>query len=300
MVRQALDLLDLPGRRVLVDCTVGLGGHAQAMLAAAGPAATLIGLDVDVANLEHARRRLADLGGRVRLFHANFAQVRQVLDEAAIGPADALLADLGVGSMQLDDPARGLSFQADGPLDMRLDDRLDVTAGDLVNRLGESELADLIYEYGQERYSRRIARAIAAARRERPIRRTLELAEIVGRAMPAPARRTRHGVHPATRTFQALRIAVNHETENLQALLDRLPEVLAPGGRAAVISFHSLEDGPVKRALAALAQAGQGRLLTRKPLTAGPDEAQRNPRSRSAKLRGIEILPGSLDGATRS
>lgn len=297
MVRQVLDLLDLPGRRVVVDCTIGLGGHAQAMLEAAGPRATLIGLDVDEGNLEQARRRLADLGQRVRLFQANFAEVRDVLRQARVGPAEALLADLGVCSAQLDDPRRGLSFQTDGPLDMRFDGRAKTTAADLVNRLDEAALADLIYEYGQERYSRRIARAIVAARRGGRIRRTLELAEIVSRALPPAARRTRRGVHPATRTFQALRIAVNQEMQNLQALLEQLPEVLAAKGTAAVISFHSLEDGRVKRAFAGLAAAGKARLLTRKPLTAGPDERNRNPRSRSAKLRGIEISLGSLDGA---
>ena len=297
MVPQVLELLDLPGRNVVVDCTIGLGGHARAMLQAAGPSATLIGLDVDEANLTQARQQLADFGPRVRLFQANFSQVGEVLEQAGTGPAAALLADLGTCSAQLDDPQRGLSFQVDGPLDMRMDRRERTTAEDLVNQLDETTLANLIYDLGEERYSRRIAKAIVTQRKVGRIRSTLELAQIVSRAMPAPVRHSRTGVHPATRTFQALRIAVNREMENLEALLDQLPGVLASGGRACIISFHSLEDGRVKRAFAELARSGKGTLLCRKPLTADQDETQRNPRSRSAKLRGIEMLPGSLDGA---
>jgi 16S rRNA (cytosine1402-N4)-methyltransferase len=247
-------------------------------------------MDADVGNLRLAKCQLEPFGPQVRLFQANFADLKDVLDEADLTGADAVLADLGVASTQLDDPHRGFSFTADGPLDMRMDRRRRQTAGDLVNTLSERGLADLIYEYGQERYSRRIARAIAQGRRGEPIEGTLRLAEIVLRAMPAATRRTRRGVHPATRTFQALRIAVNDELGSLERLLDTLPHVLNEGGRACVISFHSLEDRRVKQGFAAWASTGGARLITKKPVTATDAERAENPRSRSAKLRCIERI----------
>jgi len=286
---EAVELLQPAARRILVDCTIGLGGHAEALLQAAGQEALLIGMDLDERNLLLAKKRLAPVAGRLRLFQANFAEVDAVLEEAGCGKADAILADLGVASNQLDDPARGLSFQADGPLDMRLNPAEGRTAEDLVNTLPQAELADLIYQYGEERYSRRIARAIVAARKTERIGRTGRLAEIVRAAYPAPARRGRVGVDPATRTFQALRIAVNDELGSLDRLLAKLPDILAPGGRAGVISFHSLEDRRVKQAFADLRQRGAAAVLTRKPVTPGEREIADNPRSRSAKLRGIEM-----------
>lgn len=285
---EMLGLLQPAGRRVLLDCTVGLGGHAAALLDAAGPEAQLIGIDLDETNLRRARDVLARFGGRVRLFEANFADVAEVLAEVGRRQVDLLIADLGAASSQLDAPERGLSFSADGPLDMRYSRQAGRTAADLVNRLPERELADLIYTCGDERYSRRIARAIVAARKKNRIERTGELAEIVRRAIPAAARRSRRGVHPATRTYQALRIAVNDELGSLDRLLERLPEVLAGGGRAGVISFHSLEDRRVKRCFAGLAEAGAANLLTAKPVTPGDEEIAANRRSRSAKLRAIE------------
>jgi 16S rRNA (cytosine1402-N4)-methyltransferase len=284
---QVLRLLAPDRGRVLLDCTIGTGGHAQAMLAAAGTDARLIGIDLDRELLAAARERLAAFAGRVRLFQANFRDVREVLDEAGIDAADVVLADLGVSSSQLDDAQRGLSFSSDGPLDMRLDRGSGRTAAELVARLGEKRLADLIYAYGQERYSRRIARAIVDARKTERIERTSALARIVAGAVPAAARRSRRGVHPATRTFQALRIAVNDELSSLEGLLSALPGVLAAGGRAAVISFHSLEDARVKSAFAQLAREGRAELLTRKPIRPTAAEVSENPRSRSAKLRGI-------------
>ena len=191
---------------------------------------------------------------------------------------------------QLADAGRGFAFGEDGPLDMRMNPHLTRTAVDLVNALSERALADLIYEFGQERYSRRIARAVVAARKRARIERTGQLAEIVARSVPAAARRSRRGVHPATRTFQALRIAVNDELANLDKLLGAVESVLRPGGRAVIISFHSLEDGRVKRAFARLAGIGTGRVLTPKPITSSPPEIQRNPRSRSAKLRAVEKI----------
>lgn len=278
------------GRRMLLDCTVGLGGHAEALLDAADPEATLLGVDVDEANLQLARRRLERFGERVRLFHANFSEADEVVAQAGGPGADVILADLGIASSQLDDPQRGLSFRVDGPLDMRLDARRTQTAADLVNALGEQELADLIYEFGEERYSRRVARAIVAARANGRIERTAELARIVSDAMPFAVKRTRRGVHPATRTFQALRITVNDEMGSLDRLLEKLPDLLVPGGRAGIISFHSLEDRRVKRAFAAWADTGRAKRLSKKAITPAEDEMAANPRSRSAKLRGIERI----------
>ena len=284
---ETLQLLRPAGNDLILDCTVGAGCHAEALLSSAGTEARLIGMDLDESSLRLARGRLGSFGDRVRLFQANFAAVDEVLDEAGRLTVDVLLADLGVASTQLDDAGRGFSFQVDGPLDMRLDPLGGRTAADLVNDLPQDRLADLIYSLGQERYSRRIARAIVQARGRGRIDRTIELARIVERALPAPVRRTRRGAHPATRTFQALRIAVNDELGSLDTLLAKLPAVLAPGGRAGVISFHSLEDRRVKQAFAALGQAGQADVLTRKPITATEAEIAANPRSRSARLRGI-------------
>ncbi len=285
---EVAELLDPAARERLVDCTIGLGGHAEMLLDQAGPKSTLIGLDVDEGNLQICRERLERFGSRVRLFVANFSRLPEVLAEAEAPAADLVLADLGVCSSQLDDPARGLSFQQPGPLDMRLGLDAQTTASELVNTLGQDELADLIYQYGQERFSRRIARAIVRQRQKERIETTTQLAEVVRRAIPHGARRSRRGVHPATRTFQALRIAVNREMEHLDRLLAVLPGCLAMGGRAGIISFHSLEDGRVKRAFAGWAATGNARILTKKPIVADQTELQRNPRSRSAKLRGIQ------------
>jgi 16S rRNA (cytosine1402-N4)-methyltransferase len=290
LVHKVVNLLEPRRRKVLVDCTIGLGGHAEAMLAAASATTQLIGIDVDEGNLRTAKERLERFAPRFRLFCANFADLKEVLAQAGVPSADAVLADLGVASSQLDDPARGFSFTFDGPLDMRLDRNLPRTAADLVNGLDETELADVIYRCGQERYSRRIARAIVAQRRTGRIDRTVALADLVASAYPAPARRSRRGVHPATRTFLALRIAVNDELSKLESLLAALPGVLSGRGRAAIISFHSLEDRRVKQAFAALAKAGRAGLLTKKPITPSKEEIADNPRSRSAKLRGIEMV----------
>jgi 16S rRNA (cytosine1402-N4)-methyltransferase len=273
---------------VIVDCTVGLGGHSRHLMALAGPTAQLIAMDVDAHNLRRAKESLKEYGQRARFFHANFSQVQEVLDEAGVETVDAVLADLGVASTQLDDPDRGLSFSTDGPLDMRLDSRLAKTAGDLVNSLAEKDLADLIYKYGEERYSRRIAKAVVEARKAGRINGTKELADLIRRSYPAQARRSRQGVHPATRTFQALRIAVNEELENLERLLEQLPGILSINGRAAIISFHSLEDRCVKQAFAGWAETQRATLVTRKPIVPAEQEVRQNPRSRSAKLRVAE------------
>ena len=275
----------------ILDCTLGLGGHALALLQVSGRDAQYVGMDADVENVISAKRNLALCKkGQVRFFHANFADVRDVLSEVGTEQVDAVLADLGFASNQMDDPQRGFSFMNDGPLDMRLDRDAPRTAMDIVNQVSEKELADLIYNFGDERFSRRIARGIVAYRKTKSIERTGELSEIIRSAMPVAIRRSRKGVHPATRTFQALRIAVNDELGVLDRLLENLIDILTPGGRAVIISFHSLEDRRVKQKFSDLNATGQAKILTKKPITPTPREIDLNPRSRSAKLRGIEKL----------
>jgi 16S rRNA (cytosine1402-N4)-methyltransferase len=280
-----------------VDATLGYAGHASAIARALGPEGKLIGFDRDPeafafakARLQALREELGEAMPEVVLHDVEFSRAAERLE---VGSVDGLLADVGVSSMQLDEAHRGFSFQADGNLDMRMNPRQGVTAEQVVNQLGEKELADLIYEFGEERRSRRIARAIVRAR---PITTTAELARVVSGCAPPMKRgpmkreRGRHVIHPATRTFQALRIYVNGELDELKALLEAAPKILKPGGRLVVISFHSLEDRLVKDAFREGAQAGIYELLTRKPLTAEQDEMDRNPRSRSAKLRAAERL----------
>jgi 16S rRNA (cytosine1402-N4)-methyltransferase len=239
-----------------------------------------VGLDRDGETLERARGRLAPFGARARLEQGDF---REIPERLRGEPADGILLDLGISSAQLDDPGRGFSFQAEGPLDMRMDRTRGETAADVVNRTRERALADLIFEYGEEPASRRIARAIAFARERRPIATTTELAEIVRRAAP---RSRRPGLHPATRTFQALRIRVNRETEGLADAIAGAAACLRPGGRMAVIAFHSLEDRASKEAFRSL--AGRGfRVMTGKPVRPGEEEVRANPRARSARLRAV-------------
>lgn len=287
LLTQVLEYLAPKPGMVVLDCTLGRGGHAKAIIPLIGPGGTYIGLDLDAGNLAYAKlvcQPIAD-AHRVALhtYHQSFALADQALALAEAGKADALLADLGFASNQVDDPARGLSFRSDGPLDMRLDPEGPTTAADLVNSLPERELADLIYQLGEERFSRRIARKIIARRAEGPILTTSALAEVCRQSYGPQGRSSR--IDPATRTFQALRIAVNGELDALNLLLKRLPVLLADDGRAGIISFHSLEDRPVKRALLAAEQADQMKRITRKPVIADLTEQNQNPRSRSAKLR---------------
>lgn len=282
-------LLDPRPGLTLLDCTVGRGGHAGHLGAALAPGGRVIGLDVDPGNADAARRRLTTIAGlTVHVEVANFSDAPAVLARLDVAGVDRLLADLGFSSNQMDDPARGLAFSRQGPLDMRLDPSLAVTAADLVNDLHERELADLIYQFGEERLSRRIARKIVESRRDQPIQTTSALADLVARCY-GPAGR-RHRIHPATRTFMALRIAVNGELDALASLLEAIPGMLRPGGVAAVISFHSLEDRMVKHRFRQWADQGRAERLTRKPVSADADEAARNPRSRSAKLRAIRWM----------
>jgi 16S rRNA (cytosine1402-N4)-methyltransferase len=280
MLGEALEALAVRPGGLWVDGTVGLGGHAAAILRATAPGGRLVGLDRDGETLARASRRLAEFEGRVRLEQRDFREMPEAL---AGERSDGILLDLGISSAQLDDPERGFSFQAEGPLDMRLDRSRGETAADVVNRTRERELADLVYEYGEEPASRRIARAIVREREREPIRTTTRLAEIVRRAAPHSRR---PGLHPATRTFQALRIRVNRELEGLAEALAAAAGCLAPGGRLVVIAFHSLEDRAVKTAFREA--AGRGfRLLTRKPLRPGQAELRLNPRARSARLRAL-------------
>jgi len=276
-------LLPRPGGRY-IDGTVGGGGHAAAILEASSPDGRLLGIDCDPAALAAAAARLAPYGDRVTLVRGSFREIGQLAATSGFAQVEGVVLDLGVSSYQLDTPERGFSFQAHAPLDMRLDPDAPVTAAHLVNNLPEQELADLIFRYGEERGSRRIARAIVEARQRKPVTTTDELAAIVTRALGGQRGR----IHPATRTFQALRIAVNNELASLEAALPQIIDLLAPGGRMAIIAFHSLEDRIVKHTLRAEAQAGRLRIITRKPVEASIEEQRANPRSRSARLRVAE------------
>jgi 16S rRNA (cytosine1402-N4)-methyltransferase len=291
LLKEAIDFLAVRRGGTCIDATVGLGGHSYEIARRLGAPGHLIGLDKDPAALEMARARLSPSPQQaadwpeVSLVHESFADVANDQRPATI---DAILADLGVSSLQLGDPARGFSFQAEGPLDMRMDPQAELTADQVVNHFDERELADVIYEFGEERRSRRIARAIV---RSRPIRTTAQLAAVLSvAARPMNRGKEKHDrkIHPATRTFQALRIFVNHELDDLRALLNAAPQLLKPGGRLVIISFHSLEDRIVKDAFRDGVKQGQYRSLTRKPVTASEAEIDRNPRSRSAKLRAAE------------
>jgi 16S rRNA (cytosine1402-N4)-methyltransferase len=283
MLTEVLEQL-APGRGgVFVDCTVGLGGHARALLDAG--ASSLVGLDRDPAALAGARTVLAPHGDRVALVHGDYRDFERVLDARGIARVDGMLADLGVSSLQLDAEGRGFSFRRDEPLDMRMDTTAGPTAADALRDVDEETLADLIYELGEERHSRRIARAIVRARGERPIETTGRLADIVRRAIP---RKGYSRIDPATRTFQAIRIWVNRELDGLDGFLAAAARRLAGGGRLAVITFHSLEDRVVKHTLRALQSEGTVRVMTKRPIVPSEAEVERNPRARSAKLRAAE------------
>ena len=298
LLKEAIDFLNVRRGGTYIDATVGLGGHSYEIAKRLGAPGHLIGLDKDPAALQIAERKLAPAKldssagdspanadwPKVTLMQSSFAEVGERFGKNF---ADGLLADIGVSSLQLQDAARGFSFQADGPLDMRMDPRSERTAEQVVNHLDERELADVIYEFGEERRSRRIARAIV---RSRPIRSTAHFADVIS-AAARPMNSEQRRIHPATRTFQALRIFVNRELDDLTALMNAAPRILKPGGRVVVISFHSLEDRIVKDAFR---EAGNKykyfRVLTKKPVTASEEEQDRNPRARSAKMRAAEKI----------
>lgn len=308
MVEEVTRLLDVqPGDRIL-DATLGAGGHAWRLLQQAGEQGELIGLDRDRREMEAAGRRLREAaersgwsGCRLRLIHGSFGELDRLLGEAGIDRLDRALLDLGVSSMQLDQAARGFSFRREGPLDMRMDPEQEITAADLLNDLPADELAQILKEYGEERYARRIARAIVERRASHRLTGTRDLEEIVWSCYPAAERRGR--IHPATRSFQAVRIAVNRELQQIVPALDAVVERLNPGGRLALLTYHSLEDRLVKEQFQFL--SGRCRcearlpicccgarklvtLVTRKPLEATAEEVAANPRSRSARLRVVE------------
>ena len=285
MVAEVIEHLEPARGGLFVDCTVGLGGHARALVEAG--ASRLIGLDRDPAAVAAARDALSGFGDRVEVVHADYRRIAAVLDERQVKQVDGVLADLGVSSMQLDAPGRGFSFRQDDPLDMRMDTTAGPTAAEALRDVDERTLADVIYEFGEERHSRRIARAIVAARERVPIETTGQLADIVRRAIP---RKGYTRIDPATRTFQAIRIWVNRELEGLDSFLGVATQRLAEGGRMAVITFHSLEDRIVKHTLRTLAAEETGlRIRTRRPLVPSEAEIERNPRARSAKLRAVEM-----------
>jgi 16S rRNA (cytosine1402-N4)-methyltransferase len=272
---------------IFVDCTVGLGGHSRALLE--NGVTRLIGLDRDRDALVRAGETLAPWRDQVELVHADYRSLADVLDGRHLAQVDGALADLGVSSMQFDEPGRGFSFQRDEPLDMRMDRTSGETAAQLVARVDEGELADVIFKFGEERFSRRIAKALVRERVEAPIDSTARLAAIIRRAVP---RRGYSRIDPATRTFQALRIWVNRELDGLDRFVETAVRRLRAGARLVVISFHSLEDRIVKHTLRALEHGGEAgiRVLTKRPLVPGDEEVRRNPRARSAKLRAAERI----------
>jgi 16S rRNA (cytosine1402-N4)-methyltransferase len=303
LLKEAIDFLNIKRGGTYIDATVGLGGHSLEIAKRLGAQGHLIGLDKDPAALKAAGGKLTQgpstapsesLGSArddkfeadwptVTLMHGSFAEIANGQKKASIY---GILADIGVSSLQLDDAARGFSFQAEGPLDMRMNPQAELTAEQVVNQVDEFTLANLIYEFGDERRSRRIARAIC---RSRPIRTTAELAAVVS-AAARPMNQAERRIHPATRTFQAIRIFVNHELDDLRSLLEAAPQIVKPGGRVVIISFHSLEDRIVKDAFREGAKQGLYKVLTKKPATATDEEIDRNPRSRSAKMRAVERI----------
>jgi 16S rRNA (cytosine1402-N4)-methyltransferase len=302
MLKEALDLLRCRPGGIYIDATIGLGGHAQGIVERIHPGGLLVGIDRDRESLERARARLDSFPGAFRLFHENFKNLPLILNNLALGPVDGILVDLGVSSYQLLSPERGFSFQSDVMPDMRMDRTQQWTAADLIKNMSEAELADIIYRFGEERLSRKIAAAIVQERSKTPITRCSQLAEIVGRVFNF---RGHEGIHPATRTFQALRIAVNGELEGLEDFLTESVGFLKPGGRIVVIAFHSLEDRIVKRAFRKLAgqcvceappelctcpRHARGHLITPRPMTPNPEELAANPRARSARLRSLERI----------
>lgn len=282
LLSEAVELLNVREGGTYIDATLGGGGHAEAILSRTGNG-RLLGIDRDAEALGLAAERLRPFASRTRLVQGNMAKISELYRDSGLPLADGVLADLGVSSLQIDEPERGFSFDREGPLDMRMDRTQAITAAAIVNEAQEQDLADLIFELGEERHSRRIARAIVKAR---PFRSTAQLAQAVRGAIPSRA--GLHHLDPATRTFMALRIAVNDELKNLDQFLSGVLGVLAPAGRVVIISFHSLEDRRVKQAFARWKGEGRVALVTPKALRPGAEEVERNPRSRSAKLRAAE------------
>ncbi len=287
LARTLLEQVNLPRDGVMVDATIGHGGHSLLFGKTLGPNGVIFALDVDKKSIQGAQIRTKDLACKVFYICGNFSQIGEFVRQKGVEKVDFILADLGLCSSQLTDTDIGLSFQTDMPLDMRIDKSIKTSAADIVNKADQKSLADLIYKFGQERASRRIARFIVRQRRQRPITTTGQLAAIVCRALGRPGQK-RSRIHPATRTFQALRIAVNNELENLERLLESASDLLAKKGRIAVISYHSLEDRLVKNNFKANEKAGIYKIITKKPIVPSREEIAENQRARSAKLRIAE------------
>lgn len=284
LLKEVLEFLNVQPDGTYIDATLGAGGHAAEILKVLQrDTGKLLGIDRDAEAVALSHQRLRGNKERLIVQAGNFRDIDTLHAASGLPPADGILADLGMSSMQVDDAERGFSFNLQGRLDMRMDRETPTTAEEIVNHAGEHDLADLIFKLGEERHSRRIARAIVKAR---PIRTTTELAQVVTRAIPSRA--GLHHLHPATRTFMALRLAVNQELENLETFLSKVLDVMAPGGRLVILSFHSLEDRPVKQAFVSFKQEGRARILTKHVVRASDEEIRQNPRSRSAKLRAAE------------
>ena len=286
--KEVLESLKLKPGAVIVDCTFGLGGHAKLIAQEVAPSGRIIGIDRDEESLSLSREQLSAFGCGVDLFHNDFRNIRKILEKLSIPGVDGFLFDLGLSSFQLDNPARGFSFNSDGPLDMRLDQESQISAYDLVNSLSERELSSIIKNFGQERWHNRIAHSLVTQRSKHPIESTQELKEIILRSIPLSYHRQK--IHPATRTFQAIRIAVNRELEALAATLSEVMDYLKIGGRVCVISFHSLEDKIVKEKFRSFAKEKRIQMITKKPLRPTQEEIVVNSRCRSARLRVAEKI----------
>jgi 16S rRNA (cytosine1402-N4)-methyltransferase len=286
MVDEVLDYLNLQSGQIILDCTVGGGGHASGILDKIKPDGFLIGIDKDMEILQTAKQALSKTTGKFKLYHADYSDIDEVLRQAEVDKVNGVLLDLGVSSLQFDQADRGFSFAKEAPLDMRMDRSRGITAQNLIQRLSETELAELLWKYGEERWSRRIARAILKEKKGVGITSTIQLAAIVERVVP----RGKSKIHPATRVFQALRIAVNKELDNLEIFLDKIYNYMAVGARIVIISFHSLEDRIVKNKFIEKAKQNIFKVLTKKPITPREAEIEENVRSRSAKLRAAERI----------
>ncbi len=290
MIQEVLEYLNLKPGKVIVDATLGMGGHSARIAERLGDTGILVGIDRDQDSLAAARELLGEKAGKIRFAYGNFSDLDVLLRSLNIESIDGIVFDLGVSSFQLSDAGRGFSFQSDGPLDMRMDRNSYICAYDLVNNLNEEELAHLLKAFGQERWHNRIARILVQERLRHPITTTGELSRIVLSAIPPRFKRFHYRIHPATRTFQAVRIAVNRELESLETAINKVAGFLNPGGRICVISFHSLEDRVVKVTFKKLASEGAIKIITAKPLTPKESEIKDNPRSRSAKFRVAEKI----------
>jgi 16S rRNA (cytosine1402-N4)-methyltransferase len=297
LVTEVLTHLACQSDRVYIDGTVGSGGHAKAILESSSPNGRLIGLDLDEEAIERAKKNLTSFGGRVELLAKNFRDVREVMNDFSLKGVDGILLDLGISTDQLEDQTRGFSFRWNGQLDMRMSQQMKTTARELLQKLPAEELSRILREFGEERFANRIAKAIVRRRQAEPLRNTRDLVEVIERSIPY----SRGRIHPATRSFQALRIAVNEELQNLDVFLTQCPRALNPGGRLCIISFHSLEDRMVKNYFRLWSKRKKGetapfRLLTPKPVVPSQEEILTNPKARSAKLRAIEKLSETMEG----